>query len=113
MNPLMRLALAHTEQPPLHDLERIGLQVDQDKQQPILRRGQGTVLVGRVPPGGARLSIKTPCPHMGLETDLKRWHQRPKLLQRKTGQIEYLCRTGLEIDEPSRAHGGGLLSLEA
>jgi hypothetical protein len=50
---------------------------------------------------------------MGLEADLKRWHQRPKLLQRKTGQIEYLCRTGLEIDAPSRAHGSGLLSLEA
>ena len=62
MNPLMRLALAHTEQPPLHDLERIGLQVDQDKQPPILRRGQGTVLVGGVPPGGARLSIRRHAP---------------------------------------------------
>jgi hypothetical protein len=71
MNPLMSLALAHPESPPLHDLERIGLQVDQDKEQPILRCGQGTVLISGVPPGGARLSIKTPGRHMGLEADLK------------------------------------------
>jgi hypothetical protein len=37
----------------------------------------------------------------------------PKLLQRETGQIEHLGQTGLEISEPSRSHGGGLLSLEA
>ena len=100
MNPLMSLTLPHAEQPPLHDLERIGLQVDQDKQQPILRHGQRTVFVGGVPTGRARLSIETPCGHMGLECGLKRWHQLPKLVQRETRQIEYLCRMGLEIDEP-------------
>jgi hypothetical protein len=31
MNPLMGFALAHAEQLSLHHLERIGLQVDQDK----------------------------------------------------------------------------------
>jgi hypothetical protein len=31
MNPLMSFALAHAKQPPLHDLERIGLQINQDK----------------------------------------------------------------------------------
>jgi hypothetical protein len=74
MDPLMSLALAHAEQPPLHDLERIGLQVDQDTQQPILRRWQWTVLVGRVPAGGAQLSIETACSHMGLECGLNRRH---------------------------------------
>ena len=39
VNPLMGLALAHPEQPPLHDLEGVRLQVDEDKEQPILRRG--------------------------------------------------------------------------
>ncbi len=41
MNPLMGFALAHPEQPPLHDLERIGLQVDQDEQESILGCWQG------------------------------------------------------------------------
>jgi hypothetical protein len=113
MNPWMSLTLPHTEQPPLHALERRGLQVDQDTQQPILRPGPRTVLVGGVPPGRARLSIATPCGHMGLTCGLKRWHQWPQLIQRETGPIEDLGRMGLEIDEPSRAHDGGLLSLEA
>ena len=113
MNPRMGFALAHAKQSPLHGLERIGLQVDQDTQQPILGRRQWAVLVGGVPPGGARVSIEPPCRHMGLEYGLKGWYQRAKLIQRETGQIDHLCRTGLDISEPSRAHGGGLLSLEA
>jgi hypothetical protein len=48
-----------------------------------------------------------------LECGLNGWHQLPKLIQRETGEIEHLGRTGLEISEPSRAHGDGLLSLEA
>ena len=71
MNPLMRFALAHPEQPPLHHLEGIGLQVHQDKQQPILGGRQRTVRVGRVPPSGARLPIEAPVDHMGLERGLK------------------------------------------
>jgi hypothetical protein len=35
----------------------------------------------------------------------------PCLLE--TGQIEHLCLTDLEIGEPSRSHGAGLLSSEA
>jgi hypothetical protein len=73
MNPLMGFALAHPEQLPLHHLEGIRLQVDQDKQQPILGRGQGTVLLRRVPAGGARASIEAPCGHMALEHGLKGW----------------------------------------
>jgi len=75
----MSRALAHAEQPPLHDLESIGLQVDQATQQPILRRRQWTVLVGGVPPSGARLSSEPPGRHMDLEGRLKGWHQLPKL----------------------------------
>ena len=113
MNPLMSLALAHAEQPSLDDLERIGLQIDQEKQQPILRRRQRTVLIGRVPPGSARLPIETPVGHVALEGGLKGWDQRLKFVHGETRQIQHLRRAGLEIGEPSRAHSCSLLSLEA
>jgi len=71
MNPLMRFALAHPQQPPLHHLEGISLQVDQDTPQPILGGRQWTVLVGRVPTGRARLPVEAPVGHMGLERGLK------------------------------------------
>jgi hypothetical protein len=100
MNPLMGFALAQPEQPPLHDLERVSLQVDQDKQQPILGCRQRAVPVGRVPTGGARLSIEPPLRHMSLECRLEREDQMLKLLDGETGQIEYLCRAGLDVGEP-------------
>jgi hypothetical protein len=109
----MGRALAHAEQPSLDDLERIGLQRDQENQQPILRRRQRTVLVGRIPPGGARFPIEAPVGHVALERGLKGWDQRLKLVHGETGQIQDLRRAGLEIGEPSRAHSCGLLSLEA
>jgi hypothetical protein len=71
MNPLVGFALAYPKQPPLHDLEGVGFQVDQDKQQPVLGGRQRTVRVGRVPPSGARLPIEAPTGHMGLEGSLK------------------------------------------
>ena len=109
----MGLALAHPAQPPLHHVQRVGLQIDQDTQQPILGRRQRTGLIGGLPAGRARLPIEAPPGHMGLKGGLKRRGQVPKLLQGQTGQIQHLCGAGLKIGEPSRAHGGGLLSLEA
>jgi hypothetical protein len=84
----MGLALTHPEQPPLHDLEGRGLQVDQEKQEPILRRGQGTVRVGGIPTRGARSSIETPLGHMGLVRGLKGGNERLKLSPCETGQVE-------------------------
>jgi hypothetical protein len=81
-------------------LEGIRLQVNQDKQQPILRGRQRTVRVGRVAASGARLPIEALVGHMGLEHGLKRGHQLPKLVHGETGQIEHLSRAGLEICEP-------------
>jgi hypothetical protein len=109
----MGLALAHAEQPPLHHLEGVSLQIDQDTQQPILGGRQGTVLVGRLSANGAWPPIEAPVGHMRLERGLKGRDQVPKLVQGKTGQIQDLRGAALEIGEPSRAHGGGLLSLEA
>jgi hypothetical protein len=100
MNPLMGLALAHPEPPPLHDLQGIGLQVDQEKQQPILGGRQWAVLVRGVAAGSARLPIEAPCGHMRLERGLKGRDYLLKLFHRETGQIEYLCRPGLDVDEP-------------
>jgi hypothetical protein len=100
MNPLMGLALAHPEQSPLHHLEGVRFQVHQDKQQPIFWHRQRTVLVGRVPPGGARLPIEAPCGHVGLECSLKGQDQPLKLVDGETGQIQHLCGTGLDVGEP-------------
>ena len=112
MHPLMGWALAPAAQSSLQDLEGIGLQVDQEPSEPILGCRQRAGVVGGVPTGGAWGSVETPCGHMGLEGGLTRCHQRPKRLQRETGHIQDLRRAGLESGEPSRAHGGGLLSLE-
>jgi hypothetical protein len=100
MNPLMRFALAQPEQPSLHHLERIRLQVDEDKQQPIFGRGQRTVRIGRIPAGGTRPPIKAPVGHVRFERSLKGWDQVLKLIEGETGQIEHLCRAGLKLSEP-------------
>jgi hypothetical protein len=67
----MSFALADAEQPSLDDLERISFQVDEDTQQPSLRRRQRTILVGGVPPGRARLPIEAPVGHVALIRGLK------------------------------------------
>ena len=95
----MRLALAHPEEPSLHDLERIRLHIHQDEQKPILRRGEGTVLVGGITTGGARLPIEAPEGHMRLEGGLKGRDDLLKLVHRETGQIEHLRRAHLQIGE--------------
>jgi hypothetical protein len=93
----MGCALAHPEQSPLHHLERIGLHVDQEKQQPILRGRQRTVLIGCVAAGGTRLPIEAPVGHMGLERGLKGRDQLPKLVHGETGRIQDLRRAALPL----------------
>jgi hypothetical protein len=100
MDPLMGFTLAHPEQPPLHYLEGVRLQVDEDKEQPILGRGQWTVRIGCIPPGGTRSSIEAPFGHVRLERGFKRSNQRPKLLSRETGQVEHLGGAGLDVGKP-------------
>ena len=60
MNPLIGFALAHAEEAPVHHLERIGLEIDQNEKQAIFRRWQGTVLVDGEPASDARLPIEAP-----------------------------------------------------
>jgi hypothetical protein len=109
----MRLAWVHPAPPALDNLERVRLEGDSDQPQPILGRGQWTVLVGRLPTGRARLPIETPRGHMGLERALKRREQGPKLLQGETGQLQHRRGAGLDVGEPSIPHGCDLLSSEA
>jgi hypothetical protein len=113
VNPLRGLALAHPTPSPVYDLKGVRVQVDEDTQQPIVRCRQRTVLISRVPAGGARLAVETPGGYMRLEGGLNRWNPRLPRLHGETGQIQRLCTANLEIGESSRAHGGGLLLLEA
>jgi hypothetical protein len=99
VNPLIGLALVYPEQPSLHHLEGIGLQVGQDTQQPIFGRRQRTVLIGGLPAGHARPPIEAPLGHMSLKCGLKRRDHAPKLIQGQTGQIQHLKRAGLEVGE--------------
>jgi hypothetical protein len=59
VNPLIGFTLAHPKQPPLHHLERIGFEVDEDEKQPIFRRRQGAVLRDSKLAGGPRFPIET------------------------------------------------------
>src|SRR4030095_9640229 len=113
VNPLIRFALAHTKQAPLHHLERIGFQGDQDEKQPICGCREWTVLVHHESASGPRFSIETPRGHVRPERGLEGWHQRLKFLQGQTREIEKLGGAGLYIGEPYTGHGWCLLSWEA
>jgi len=88
VNPLIGFALAHAAQAPVHHLERIGLEVDQNEEQSIFRRWQGTVLVDREPAGDARLPIEAPRGEMRLERRLEGRDSLVKLIEHQAGQIQ-------------------------
>jgi hypothetical protein len=100
MNPLIGFALAHPEQTSLNHLQGIGLQVGQNKQQPVFRCRQGAVLIASKPAGSPGFPIETPRAHMRLERRFKGWDQELKLVERQAGKIEELCRAGLQVSEP-------------
>jgi hypothetical protein len=85
VDPLIGFALAHAEQAPLDYLERIGLQVGQDKQEPVFRCRQGAVLIDSEPASGSRFPIEAPRGHMGLERRLKQRKQELKLVEHQAG----------------------------
>ena len=57
MNPLGRVGLAHAKQAALQQLRGILLEIDENKQQPIFRGWQGTVLIRRI-------TSRLPAPHV-------------------------------------------------
>jgi hypothetical protein len=111
VNPSIGFALHHPEQAPLHDLERLRFQGDQDKQEPIFRCRQGAVLVDGKPARGPRLPIHAPRRHPGVERRLEGWDQLLKLVERQAREIQERYRAGLQRGEPSTSHGSCLLSL--
>src|SRR5690348_7006006 len=110
MDPLVGLALAHAEQPSLDHLNRGGLQVREQEQQPLLRGCQRAGPIDGEPPGGSRFAIEAPCRHMLLECRLEGREQDLKLLQGQAGEIEELRGAGLHVSEPDTGHGSYLLS---
>ncbi len=111
MNPLIGFPLHHPEQAPLHHLERVGLQVGEDEEQPIFWRRQGAVLVHGKPTSGPRLPIHPPRRHPGVERGLEGRDQLLKLVKRYTREIQELHRAGLQLGKPYTSHGSCLLSL--
>jgi hypothetical protein len=109
----LAFALAHAEQASLHDLERIGLQVDQNEEQPIFRRRQGAVLIDDKLADGPGFPIEAPHRHMRVERGLEGWHQLLKLVKGQAREIQELCGAGLHISEPYTGHTWCLLSWEA
>jgi hypothetical protein len=113
VNPLIRFALAHAKQPPLHHLERVGLEGGEQEEQPIFRRRQGAGLVHGKPAGGAGFPIEAPRGHMRVERRLEGRDQLLKLVERHAREIQELRGAGLQISEPYTGHRGCLLSLKA
>jgi hypothetical protein len=109
VDPLVGLALAHAKQAPLHHLEAVRLHIRENKQQPILRSRQGTVLVHAETAGGAGFAIETPRGHMGLEGRLKGRDQLLELVEREPGQIEELCGVVPHVRELYMCHEWCLL----
>jgi len=100
VDPLIGFTLDHPEQAPVHHLEGVGLQVGENKQQPIFRCWEGAVLVHGKPASSPRFPIHAPRRHPGVERGLKGRDQLLKLVERHAGEIQELHRAGLQVSEP-------------
>jgi len=100
VNPLIGFALDHAEQTPLDHLERIGLEIGEEEEQPLFRRRQGAVVVHAKAASGPRLPIHPPRRHPGVERGLEGRDQLLKLVEGQAGEIQELGWTGLQIGEP-------------
>jgi hypothetical protein len=88
VDPLVGLALAHAEQAPVHHLERISLEVDQNEEQAIFRGRERTVLIYREPAGDPRLPIEARRGEMRLECCLEGRDSLVKCIERQAGHIQ-------------------------
>jgi hypothetical protein len=104
VHPLIRFALAHAKQAPLHHLEGRGFQGDQNEEQPICGGRQGAVLIDGKLAGGPGLPIEAPYVHVRLERGLEGSDQLLKLVERQAGDIQELCGAGLHIGAPYTGH---------
>jgi len=100
VNPQIRFALEHAEQPSLDHLERGGLQRREEEEESIFRCRQRAMLVDGKPAGGAGCPIEAPRRPMRLERRFKGRDQDLKLLQGQAGEIQKLRRARLRIGTP-------------
>jgi hypothetical protein len=107
----MGLTLAHAEQASLDHLERVGLDICQHKQEPILGCRQWAGLVHGTPASRPELPIEVPRRHTGVERGLKGWHQLLKLVKHHAGDIQERHRAGLQRGDPYTSQGACLLAL--
>jgi hypothetical protein len=104
VDPLIGFTLGQAKKASLHDLERVGLEIREEKEQAVFGRGQGAVLIDRKAARRAGRPIKAPDGHMGLEGGFKRRHEELKLLQRQAGEIQKLRGTGRDIGIAAAGH---------
>src|SRR5215470_4820030 len=109
MNPLIGFTLPHAEEASRDDLEAVRLQVREDKEQTIVRRGERTVLVDGKLACRPGFPIEAPRGHIRLERRLKGRDQKLKLVERQTRQIQELCGAILHVGILYMRHGGDLL----
>src|SRR5215468_7051128 len=88
VNPLIGLALDHAEEAPVHHLEGVGFEIDEDEQEPVFRGREGAVFVDGKPARGPRFPIHLPGRHPGVERGLEGWDQLLKLVERQAGEIQ-------------------------
>src|SRR5712691_2117721 len=111
VHPLVGFALAHPKHAPVDHLERRGLEVGQDKQQPGFGGRQGAVLRDGKPARGPRLPIQAPHRPPGLKRGREGQDHLLQLVEGHTGAIQALHRAGLQHGAPYTSHGWCLLSL--
>jgi hypothetical protein len=80
VDPLIGFALDHAEQTPLHHLEGVGFEVDQDEQEPVFWGREGAVFVDGKPARRPRFPIHPLRRHPGVERGLKGRDQLLKLV---------------------------------
>src|SRR5262249_38835167 len=97
----------------LDHLQGVRLHIGKNKQEPILRGGQGTVLVHGKLAGGPGFPIEAPRRHMRLERRLARGNQLLKLVEGQARQIQECGWACLHIGELDSGHTSCLLSWEA
>src|SRR5262249_43958742 len=113
VDPLIGFTLAHAKEAALDHLKGVRLHIRENKQQPLLRGWQGTILVHTETAGGPGLPLETPRRHMRLERRLEGRDELLKLVEGQTGEIQEFRGTGLQIGELYMGHRWYLLSWEA
>jgi hypothetical protein len=91
----MGCALDHAAEAPVHHLECVGFEGDQDEQEPVFWCWEGAIFVDGKPARGPRFPIHSPYRHTGLKRGLEGRDELLKLIERQAGEIQELHRVRL------------------